>query len=668
MAAKTTTQAGPFTSGATWVGGVAPVNGDTLTINHAVTWTPAAGSSFTIGAGTGTAITWGSGGSLALTPAGSFTLTFAGATAGGNTTTYEFVANATNGPISIVLDATANTSGFAMITGGTYSNPNYGGWNLVGNTTYRIGVSSLPSDGSKNSYFTANGNGGGGIVNAAYVDFINIGDATNNCTAPELTNRTRTASVSNCTFDRCGANNYAISNGTSSVILANNVSTNSRATYSSIFNSNTANTSGTRTVTNCRWDKGPQINYGKDFSFSECFHGTTPTITNAPSIALWSYMVGETESMATPKTVSNCYAYNSANNNNAHPLNTGATTNYTITGVIFDLPSGTVGDLIVGGGSAAGTLSAKNCLVLPNSAGTSPGELISPLSANLTYTVEHNTVTSTAFPSGNAESGVGVYGENYAGVAGMYASLKSNYVYSPTGQGAFLARHVAGTVSNPLASPSAGDYNAGNAIVNATGSGVKAIYGAIGGYADVVGTVTNPMFTWTNGGTPDLAQLGAHDFVASANFVDTTRNLATFDTAYLGNCASAWATATAYNVGDIVSTSDSGFYGGATVNFRCILAHTSNAGNSTNGKPGVATNWRTNWEFASVYRLRTSAAVYSAGTRQATAKDLYNWVAAGWAPTNTALKGTAHDGGDIGAFSVVSLGTYGPFYNFICGD
>ena len=152
-----------------------------------------------------------------------------------------------------------------------------------------------------------------------------------------------------------------------------------------------------------------------------------------------------------------------------------------------------------------------------------------------------------------------MYGETYAGVAGMYASLKSNYVYSPSGKGAFLARHVVGTVSNALASPSAGDYNAGNAIVNATGSGVQAIYGGIGGYADVVGTVTNPMFTWTNGGTPDLAQLGAHDFVANANFVGPTRNLATFDTAYLGNTATAWSSGVAYGVGDIVGTASSGF-------------------------------------------------------------------------------------------------------------
>ena len=47
---------------------------------------------------------------------------------------------------------------------------------------------------------------------------------------------------------------------------------------------------------------------------------------------------------------------------------------------------------------------------------------------------------------------------------------------------------------------------------------------------------------------------------------------------------------------------------------------------------------------------------------------LLAYFAAAYAPTAAAFKGTAHDGGDIGAYAWVSSGTYGPFLNFICGD
>ena len=542
---------------------------------------------------------------------------------------------------------------------------------VTGSAGARASFTSLGS-GSTNAYLSNGGWIGGGCIEFDYADISNIGDATNSAATPWVYNSTNLY-IRNCTITACGKfDNYSLSSVSTNLEIKNTVwsGTLSSACLSIPGNSG----SGLRSIDNNRFDKSVSL-----------FPTTGLTVTNNhfdANVGIIGYTAASWANNlvnlnggdgVTLVTATGDYVYDSVANTNPHPTNTSQSSNYDITDFVYDFPAGTVGDFVLGGPSVAAgtyTCTVKRCLAVPNSAGLSSGELISPLASGFTYTVEHNTITSTAFPVSNAESGVAVYGETYAGVAGMYASLKSNYVYSPSGKGAFLARHVSGTVSNALASPSAGDYNAGNAIVNATGSGVQAIYGGIGGYADVVGTVTNPMFTWTNGGTPDLAQLGAHDLVANANFVDATRNLATFDTAYLNNTATAWSSGVAYGVGDIVSTASSGFYGNARVNFRCIAAHTSASGNATNGQPGATgtTSWRSRWELASVYRIRTSSAVYSAGVRQATPKDLWTWVRAGFAPTNTALKGTAHDGTDIGAFAWTASGTYGPFLNFICGD
>lgn len=194
-----------------------------------------------------------------------------------------------------------------------------------------------------------------------------------------------------------------------------------------------------------------------------------------------------------------------------------------------------------------------------------------------------------------------------------------------------------------------------------------------GGTNTTGGTVytTREMFT-----TPP-ANLGQNDLVAAPNFVDSTRNMATFDTAYLGNTASqgTWTTATGYSVGDIVSSTDSAFYGSAVVNFRCILAHTSNSGHATNGKPGASTTtaWQTNWELASTWRIRTNAVSYNASVRQPTPRDLIEWVRAGFCTQNSALATAGHDGGVIGigytaaasGYTYMSNGGEGPVFNYL---
>jgi len=81
--------------------------------------------------------------------------------------------------------------------------------------------------------------------------------------------------------------------------------------------------------------------------------------------------------------------------------------------------------------------------------------------------------------------------------------------------------------------------------------------------------------------------IGANDLsVASPNFVDTTRSVSTFATAYLGKAeATAWATSTAYAAGDERAASVTGYYGGRPINYVCTHPHISTA----NNKPGSLT-------------------------------------------------------------------------------
>ncbi len=231
-----------------------------------------------------------------------------------------------------------------------------------------------------------------------------------------------------------------------------------------------------------------------------------------------------------------------------------------------------------------------------------------------TCSFNHNTIATTG---GHALK----VGERPAAV-GMLTAYKSNLVWTPTGEtgGGKISRHVLSSTQDIVSAANA-DYNWGwNLAAGSDGNGYT---GSPGPNLFSTGTPD------VNGGTGD------------PGFVDTTRNLIRFDIDYLGNsAATAWADATAYAVGDVVSASDADYFDGETINWRCILAHTSAAANSTNGKPGDVSGFRTNWEPMSMYRLREDTSRI---------EELLDWVRAGYAVTNPSLEDAGHDGVTIGA-------------------
>jgi hypothetical protein len=198
------------------------------------------------------------------------------------------------------------------------------------------------------------------------------------------------------------------------------------------------------------------------------------------------------------------------------------------------------------------------------------------------------------------------------------------------------------------------------------------IYDSDGGSGAAKRGYHNLWLTAAIGAADITLTAGSDETTEGPEFVDPTRNFATFDSAYLENSATAWADTTVYAVGDMVSAQTTTFYGNAVINYRCVTAHTSNAANATNGKPGSATSYRTNWEFATAYRIReatiagTTITDASLGLTTASyIKTLHAWVQAGFAPQNTELQDAGHDDVTIGAVEgVFSSGSLylGPAY------
>ena len=603
MAALTTTRAGDFyntTGGVTpWAaltgagpGGV-PGTGDTVTFGHAVTAAPSA-SSLSLGTGSGTAVTFSSGGSWALTPQGAFTLTLAGATAGGRIAGYEFTATSTNGAITINIDATGAGAGFAMVTGGTYDPSNLGGWNLVGNATYGITVASLPSDASKNSYFSYGSNGGGGVVNAAYTTFRRIGVA--NTTAgysPALDNRVRTLSWDHVTLDACGE-----------VTLSGDASYSGTITFADVTSTNTATNAstkyplnasfaltGTRTFTRCSWDKTIKLTHMRGCSFLRNYFHNGWAGTDVTSV--WGGMdvcfIRTTfDNLVTSGSLTNSFIFwDAPGGSNPHFVS--GTTNPTGT-VTFNWSNNIA---YYNGTDAAGNVflppitsnanlsyTINGNLILPNSAGSNSGALVTGngvVAGGFSITANHNTV----FCKGQHAFEIG---HLYTSVESpnRYVSVKSNlFVGGGTG---YKAYNVDNTTTTDLMPPSVVDYN-GSYQIKAT-SGNPNYLNEGKGYAA----------RWS-------VMPGAHDVDdVDPGFVNGSASLATWAVS-MGSTGSTLADKEA----------DALTYVKADLSTRIDAV---------------------NAYLASAYRV-----------------------------TATAFHGTAHDGGDIGAFAWVSLGgvPYGDF-------
>jgi len=292
-----------------------------------------------------------------------------------------------------------------------------------------------------------------------------------------------------------------------------------------------------------------------------------------------------------------------------------------------------------------------NLILLPNAKGLSSYWITAPLQqageTGITYRIDHNTAIVTG-NNGGSNGGPAVltaHPRTEANPTGQVASYQNNNLWAPAGVNESYKLFADQDVNLNACAPANCNYNNGWNLLNDGGG----FMGGANGYADNF-----------SGGIP-----GDHDLAADPMFVDSSRNTATFDSAYLGNSAPAWSDTANYNVGDMVSSSDSAVYAGANINYRYVNGSyngMSCAGQNT--KPGVYNDLaHACWEWASLYRLRQGVAaqtLYEDSSIGVYGNDiittLIQWIRAGFSPGNSALAQAGSDGEDIGAVPV----TFGP--------
>ncbi len=294
----------------------------------------------------------------------------------------------------------------------------------------------------------------------------------------------------------------------------------------------------------------------------------------------------------------------------------------------------------------------RRCIFLPNLYGYSSGEITAILgpAADKHFEFDHNTWFG-GFKKAREYAAI-QYSEHGNNTPGVIKSFRSNILWNPQAAGSeakFFKMNDIGNMggnqgilpTQDVGDPVNIDYNTGwnytpDKDVDFPN---KSHYKNMG-----KGYIGN----WSK--TP-----GAHDVDVDPRFFDYQRDLPLFATKALGVQPSRgeWSAKPdrPYAVGDTVIHRTSILWG-LPVLYRYV-------GSGGNPEPGLGTRkegdigqWRNSWEWASLHCLREGVR-----TRQRFGEDdiimhLIKWVRSGYAPTNPALKGAAHDGTDIGAVPV----------------
>lgn len=561
MAAIASGAAGNWSSTSTWTGGVVPGNGDTVSVGHAVTvdtnttvgHSPgAADATAAIAVSTGASLVVAAGITLVVrgdcTLAGTATLTL---NAG---SVYEFDASQAATPstaLYVLQGGLAHSQTTRIILNGVSGN----------RATMRSNASGA------NGRITSGVFINGGRVEAVYSNFLRLGDVSNNSISFYPSSGT-TNSYSYCTFNACGRVQTNTGPSVSAVISFSHCTWKNSVGSESLYLHGSAKTTGSRIVEYCWFDKISSFFSVIDVAFSNNVFAAGANFTySAPGwVQFEQNLIHHGSQINMPaNTLNNVYLMNDTTNPHyMSPLtNQDVVFDGWIIEQIGDSPVAD-GDVFLGASpSVLRTFTVRNCIKLPNSAGTSAGCLVSLLgNGNQRWVIEHNT-----YHLGGAVDSSGVrHGETETGGAhaGTLQSVRSNLVWDTTVRG---YKVTANTLPGTTDSLVLGDYNGGHNF--AAGSGGK-------GY-----------------NTTTTAPQGDHDVEADPQFVDSTRRFRTWDAALGG------------------------------------------AGTNANGLAELA-----KMNDDSGYNSNYTVAAFIA------------YIRAGFTPTNAAFKGTAHDGGDIGAVPV----------------
>lgn len=512
MATRTSSQAGNWSSSSTWGGSAAPGNGDTAVIGHAVT----VDASVTVGtsgvAGTAAVTVNSGGGALTvatgsiLTVRGDLLLNNAGMTmeAGSG---YRFDASAASSPSTTVY----------VLQIGTGHNQASARLTINGSAGNHCTISSIQTSSAANGYITDADFLQGGLITGTYCDVTEVGDASNPCWKFALTSTSNT-SIDHFVFDACGhvQTTYNIADGTD-LTISNCTWKNTAASKSMQLNSPNANTSDTRVVKGCVFDKLVElyacraIAIGGAGADDWCLFNEGLDTTNGSGKWASCENVIFCDDLAPYGDMTNCYVIKPTQTDNPHPIQLAANAGAGLTfhGIVFECPAALnttdAGDLISHSNpSSVVTNTIEYCLAIPNGNGTSPGVLSSMLGgANTRVACNHNTWVLTADdPTSNFPALCSV-GETYNAASGQVTSCKNNIAYAPAAKDAYLFRNINGSPNSDVVSNTAADYNC---VFNMAA-------GSEGGGYDAPIT-----------GTP-----GANDLNEDPDFVDITRNISTWD-------------------------------------------------------------------------------------------------------------------------------------------
>ena len=318
----------------------------------------------------------------------------------------------------------------------------------------------------------------------------------------------------------------------------------------------------------------------------------------------------------------------------------------TVKGTIFDSPdkaAGDSGELLSESGGTNITQELDNVVNLPSKTGAGQSALLTATNAVPGATTN---VVNVYHATWTGEGGFGAIQTHEGGSMTFPLNAMESVLTWANVAGANYCKVGINTNSGTLLSPSitTADYNSAdsNVLLNAVSTGCNSPCTNIVCANQGLGYIGK----WP--ATP-----GTHDVSASPYLADSTRNVASWDTAYLRNALGpAWVTSTSYTVGQIVSDANAGYFGAykSGVNFRCIANHTSGA--ST--EPNVGASWRTDWEWASLNDIRqamTNGVTYADGalpgcttaTPCTPIQALVSWVKRGFTPQNPVLWMAGHD-------------------------